>query len=211
MLNTYLNYLNEDKSLVSKVKQISTISDMKSLLKFSKSSKDFKPGMIIRVNDKMQTNYTYELSELPGKNLKFKPHFTPKQMLEHGVFEGKYLNDCILEFPREWYERALKLGKLSPERPNPNLNEFKIKSRDPLKDWRSKGWIIGDDVRGWFQWYCRYFLGRRDSIVDNKQIKRWQAFKRHRSQVVKNCKRGDFSCRPKQRQALLQWAWNPYV
>ncbi len=163
----------------------------------------------IIVNDKMQKNYSYELSEPMGKNFapNFKPELTPKEMLKLGIFEGKYLTDCKNEFPSDWFKNA----KLSPLKPNPELNYFKIKSRQPLSIWRQKGWIIEPDPRGWFQWYCRYYMGRRIDTVDKKQISRWNSFKRHKKQIEKNCDSLDMTCRPKQRQALLQWAYNPLI
>lgn len=142
----------------------------------------------------------------------FKPQLTPEAMLRLGVFEGKYLNDCRGEFPKEWYKHAKKKLSLTA---SPELNMFKIKSRLSLQEWRKRGWIPccreDHDVRGWFQWYCRYWLGRRIESVDKIQIKRWRAFTRHVAQVIKNCKKGDRLCRPKQRQALLQWAYNPLI
>ena len=163
--------------------------------------------MRIFVNDKMQQGYEYQLCEPEGKNFDpdFRPELTPIQMLEMGVFEGKYLTDCQNEFPKYWFDNA----RLSPDKPDVNCNYFDIKSRQPLSVWRQKGWIIGPDVRGWFQWYCRYFYGRRIPEVDRIQIGRWKAFKRHKAQVLKNCLPLDENCRPKQRQALLQWAYNP--
>lgn len=159
----------------------------------------------------MQEGYEYVLSEPVGQNFdpEFTPHLSPAQMLELGVFEGKYLNDCREEFPAEWYTKA----KISPAHPDINCNYFHIKSRQPLSVWRQKMWITPDDpdVRGWFQWYCRYYLGRRDSALDERQIKRWKAFARHAGQIKKNCAPGDLNCRPKQRQALLQWAHNPFI
>jgi hypothetical protein len=129
-------------------------------------------------------------------------------MLELGVFEGKYINDRYNEFPEEWYTNAKISGKGRP--PNINLNYFKIKSRQSLQVWQTKGWIYGNDKRGWFEWYCRYFIGRRDPMIDDIQIKRWRSFKRHYAQVEKNCP-NDISCRPKQRQALLQWSYNCFI
>ena len=156
----------------------------------------------IVVNDKLQKNYSYELSEPAGKNFhpEFQPELTPKQMLELGVFGGKYMNDCKQEYPKEWYKKA----KLSKEK-NPEINYFKVDASQPLKIWREKGWIREQDPRGWFQWYCRYYLGRR-SKDDERQIKRWKAIKRHIAQLKKNCSKGATECRPKQRQALLHWA-----
>ena len=160
------------------------------------------------VNDIMQRNYEYVYSEPMGKNfaLEFKPQLTPKEMLELGVFEGHYMNDCINEFPLQWFENA----KLNPNKPEVELNCFHVKSRMSLQQWQAKGWIIGPDPRGWFQWYCRYYMGRRLPIIDELQIKRWRLFKRHLAQVQKNCLPFDLDCRKCQRQALLQWAYDPF-
>ncbi len=183
---------------------------MKLNLEESNPTKSFTPGLKILVNDLMQKGYQYGLSEPIGKNFapEFKPELTPAEMLEYGIFEGKYLNDCSKEFPREWYENA----QIS-EIPDIEKNYFKIKSRQPRSVWIEKGWITPDDpdVRGWFQWYCRYYLGRREAILDSRQIKRWKAFARHRGQIIKNCEPGDIYCRPKQRQALLQWSYDPFI
>ena len=158
------------------------------------------------VNDKMQENYVYYLIEPSGKNFdpQFKPEITPKKMLEMGVFGGKYMTDCKKEFPSSWFKKA----KLSPQKKNPSLNYFKIDASLPLSFWRKKGWIYEDDPRGWFQWYCRYYMGRRISLEDKRQIKRWKAMKRHVGAVKKNCFPKDLGCRRRQRQALLHWAYD---
>lgn len=156
------------------------------------------------VNDLMQKNYSYYLAEPAGKNFHpdFKPELTPKQMLELGVFGGKYMTDCKKEFPKDWFSKA-KLSKVRL----PSLNFFKVNASQPLSVWREKGWINKDDPRGWFQWYCRYYLGRRHED-DERQIKRWKLMKRHVSQIKKHCRKSSFSCRPAQRQALLHWAYD---
>ena len=165
-------------------------------------------GDIIDVNDRMQTGYRYTLVAPMGDDFApgFEPFFSPKEMLEMGVFEGKYCNDCTDEFPADWFENA----KLSDVQ-DPAVNYFGIKSRQPLSVWQQKGWIYGPDPRGWFQWYCRYYLGRRIPEVDPIQIKRWRAFSRHAGQIRANCDPGDIFCRPRQRQALLQWAYDPLI
>jgi hypothetical protein len=161
---------------------------------------------IIAVNDRMQKGYRYELSMPAGKNFDpgFRPELTPKDMLELGVFGGKYMSDGAREFPKSWFRRA----KLSPGGRDPALNYFGVDASEPLARWREKGWIHPLDPRGWFQWYCRYYLGRRMGAEDQRQIKRWRAFKRHLAQIKKNCAEGDFGCRRRQRQALLQWAYD---
>lgn len=180
----------------------------KSLYHTTETQRSKKLREII-VNDKMQQGYRYILSEPEGKNFAagFEPELSPAEMLEMGVFEGKYLNDCQNEFPADWWKNA----RLSPNgKADISQNCFRIKSRMSLQEWRQKGWIIAPDVRGWFQWYCRYYMGRRLPEIDALQIKRWKAFKRHKIQVEKNCFIGDTDCRKKQRQALLQWAYNPW-
>ncbi len=161
---------------------------------------------IITVRDLMQRNYEYELVEPEGKNFdpNFLPELSPKELLELGLFGGKYMTDCVNEFPRDWFTRA----KLCHEFHDPELNFFKVNASQPLSVWRQKGWIYNEDPRGWFQWYCRYYLGRRIPGEDERQIKRWLAMKRHISQVQKNCKKMDLSCRVVQRQALLHWAYD---
>lgn len=158
------------------------------------------------VNDKMQTGYEYQLTEPVGKNFdgEFVPELTPKQMLGMGVFGGKYMTDCRKEFPVDWF----KYAKLSPIKKNPKLNFFGVDASQPLAVWRKKGWIYEEDPRGWFQWYCRYFMGRRIPVEDRRQIARWKKMRRHIAQIRNNCLAGDWSCRRRQRQALLHWAYD---
>jgi len=162
----------------------------------------------ITVNDKMQQGYSYILSNPAGKGFHsdFRPDLTPQEMLSLGVFGGKYMTDCRQEFPDEWYKDA----KLCPERHDPSLNFFGVNASQPLEVWKKKGWIHSDDPRGWFQWYCRYYLGRRHED-DLRQIKRWKAITRHIIQLKKNCRTGDWSCRPRQRQAILHWAYDSRI
>jgi hypothetical protein len=160
---------------------------------------------VIVVNDKMQRGYSYELSAPSGRNFDpaFTPDLTPAEMLRLGVFCGKYMTDTRDEFPASWFAQA----KLSPHGRECGLNYFGVDASQPLSVWRAKGWIHPDDPRGWFQWYCRYYLGRRMED-DARQIARWKAIRRHVRQVEKNCERGDMSCRRRQRQALLHWAYD---
>jgi hypothetical protein len=153
----------------------------------------------------MQSAYSYEISEPMGANFntRFLPELSPKQMLTMGVFGGKYMTDCRAEFPADWFENA----KLSESHREASLNFFQVDASKPLSYWQQKGWIHEDDPRGWFQWYCRYFMGRRHED-DQRQIARWKAMKRHIGQIRKNCIKGDLLCRPKQRQALLHWAYD---
>ena len=133
----------------------------------------------------------------------FKPFYSPQEMLGMGVFEGKYLNSCKDEYPSEWFKNA----KLS-DVPDPSLNYFKLKSRAPLSWWKEKNLIVSQDPRGWFEWYCRFWMGRR-SPDDKRQISRWKRIARHSAQVKKHGG-GDPQKRARQRQCLLQWSWNPF-
>ena len=163
------------------------------------------PNRTVTVNDKMQRRYRYTLTAPTGRSFdpEFKPQLTPAAMLALGVFGGKYMTDCRREFPKSWFARA----RLSPKGRDPSLNFFGVDASQPLSAWKRKGWIHADDPRGWFQWYCRYYLGRRHAD-DARQIRRWKAIRRHIAQIEKNCERGDVFCRPRQRQALLHWAYD---
>ncbi len=159
------------------------------------------------VNNKMQKGYRYERVEPMGKNFdpEFKPDLSPKEMLELGVFGGKYMTDTKDEYPKDWFKKA----KLSPEEHDDSLNFFGVHASQPLSVWRKKGWINEKhDPRGWFEWYCRYYSGRRIPEEDERQIKRWKAYRRHMAQLTKNCRKGDWACRTKQRQSLIHWAYD---
>ena len=135
----------------------------------------------ILVSDSFQEDYHYQLTEPIGKN--FHAEFMPELSPE---------------------------AKLSVGRKDISLNYFSVDASQPLSEWRRKGWIHPQDPRGWFQWYCRYYMGRR-SEDDSRQIKRWKAFRRHEGAIKKNCEKYDFRCRRKQRQALLHWAYDSRV
>jgi hypothetical protein len=164
------------------------------------------PHRTVTVRDKMQRGYRYVLVAPTGRNFDpaFKPELTPAEMLRLGVFGGKYMTDCRKEFPKNWFARA----KLAQQKRNNSLNYFGVDASQPLAEWRRKGWIHENDPRGWFQWYCRYYLGRRMPDEDARQIGRWKAIRRHIRQIQKNCEPGDVFCRPRQRQALLHWAYD---
>jgi hypothetical protein len=161
---------------------------------------------VVTVNDRMQRGYRYELTEPLGRNFApdFLPELTPAEMLRLGVFCGKYMTDTRDEFPKSWFRGA----KLSPAGRDCSLNYFGVDASQPLSVWRDKGWIHPDDPRGWFQWYCRYYMGRRMPEEDARQIRRWKQIKRHVAQVRRHCEKGDLTCRKRQRQALLHWAYD---
>lgn len=218
----------KDKRILS----IKSTDDMLKILESKGNSlSSYKKGTKVTVYNKMEKDYSYVLSENPGENLPdgFKFEITPPKMLELGIFEGKMINDCILEFPKEWFLKSIAKGSLSPEGPNIDCNYFKIKSRLSLQEWQDYGWVPDDDgkidkkhpllsdpnknpdIRGIYQWAMRLYLGRRIPGLDEIQIKRWNAIKRHAGQIKANCKPGDLECRPKQRQLLLQWGMDPFI
>ena len=140
-------------------------------------------------------------------NKLFKPQLTPKEMLGLGVFGGSYFNEKQMkEFPKSWFTKA-KLSKNF----DVTLNRFKVKSGLTRQEWIKKGWIFKEDPLGWFQWYCRYANGRRIQNIDRIQIQRWLNFTRHVKAIKKNCEEGDLFCRRRQRQAILQWAYDPFI
>jgi hypothetical protein len=161
---------------------------------------------IVTVNDRMQQGYRYECTAPVGRGFApdFAPELTPREMLRLGVFCGKYMTDARDEFPKAWFAGA----RLAAARRDCSLNLFGVDASQKLSVWRAKGWIHSDDPRGWFQWYCRYYMGRRMPQEDARQIGRWKAMRRHIRQIERNCEPGDLFCRRRQRQALLHWAYD---
>lgn len=214
----------------ARILKLNNPEQMKEILKEKgKLLSSFQKGTEIHVWNKMAKGYSYTLNENPGQNMdpSFKPYATPGEILAMGAFEGKYLNDCLLEFPAEWYWNALLLDKLRPGKPDVSVNLLGVDSRQTISFWIRSGWLpgghkkgqhpelsdakINPDERGWFQWYCRYWMGRRLPVLDTIQIKRWKSFTRHLAQVKQGCHPMDMECRKRQRQGLFQWAYNPYV
>lgn len=163
------------------------------------------------VRDRMQQGYRYVCTEPVGRNFHadFTPDLTPQEMLTLGVFGGVYMRDCTKEFLASWFARA-RLQHPDSYDHAPELNYFGVNASQPLSVWRKNGWIYQEDPRGWFQWYCRYYMGRR-CPDDLRQIRRWRAMRRHAAQIRNNCRRGDVHCRPRQRQALLHWAYDARI
>jgi hypothetical protein len=166
----------------------------------------------VKVSDRLQPGYEYERTEPMGKNFdsEFKPDLTPKEMLELGVFGGHYFGNSTdltatkEEFPKEWFTRA----KINTDTLDKNCNYFGVNASQPLSVWQAKGWIYPEDPLGWFQWYCRYYVGRRIPQEDARQIRRWKAMSRHIMQIRNSCRPGDATCHTRQRQAVLHWSYD---
>jgi hypothetical protein len=162
---------------------------------------------IVKVEEDYQKGYSYSIQAPVGKQFdaEFKPELTPKEMLSLGIFSGNYFNSLPKEFPASWFEGV----NLSPKNmPDDNSNFFKVRASQSLSVWQKNGWIYFEDPLGWFLWYCRYYMGRRIAEEDRRQIKRWKAIRRHVAQIQKNCQVADLNCHPRQRQALLHWAYD---
>jgi len=161
----------------------------------------------VHVNEAYQTGYSYTLTCKSGEdfNPDFEPQLTPKQMLQLGIFSGNYFNEVPQEFPADWFKGVTLVA---PGHPDATLNYFKVHASQPLSVWQQKGWIYFEDPKGWFLWYCRYYMGRRIAQEDARQIKRWRAMRRHVAQLQNSGKPGDMTNRPRQRQALLHWGYD---
>lgn len=158
------------------------------------------------VDEEYQTGYSYTRSQPIGEQFQsdFTPDLTPIEMLQLGIFGGDYFNHIPNEFPAAWFENVtLSLGGADAK-----LNYFHVNASQPLHVWQQKGWINDEDPKGWFLWYCRYYMGRRIENEDSRQIKRWRAIRRHVAQIKQSCLPGDITCRPRQRQAVLHWAYD---
>lgn len=164
-------------------------------------------AQVIEVSENYQNGYSYTCTEPEGKNFDptFTPDLTPKQMLQLGIFGGNYFNQQPTEFPKSWFE-GVELA--TDHKPHKDWNCFGVNASQPLKVWQQKGWIYFEDPKGWFLWYCRYYMGRRIPEEDARQIKRWKNMKRHITQLQNACPVSDTTCRPVQRQALLHWAYD---
>lgn len=137
---------------------------------------------------------------------KFAPSYTPEEMLKLGVFEGKYIN-AVKGVPAAWKKIPKVLGP--NDEPDPTINKYGVKSRQPLSVWKKNGWIKPQDPMGWFSFYINYFLGRRDPEYDNWQIGRWNSFvARHQGQILADPKSKNKDARLAQKQGLLNWGWN---
>lgn len=113
------------------------------------------------------------------------------------------MTDYAAEYPGTWFEKA----RLCSDYYDSDLNYFGVNAAQSILVWRTKEWIHHEDPRGWFQWHCRYFIGRRFPD-DERQIKRWRMMRRHIFQIRQNCTSGDINYRRKQRQAVLHWSYD---
>lgn len=156
-------------------------------------------------NNSMQSGYSYNVPVIPTPfPHNFKPDFTPNEMLRLGVFGGAYLGDSIGEYPWD-----MVLGAKVAKEYDAQINAFKVRSGESLEFWQEKGWIHPDDPRGWFEWYCRYWTGRRTEAEDFRQISRWKNFGPRFQTLLKKTGQGRPDVQRKTRQSLLHWGYDP--
>jgi hypothetical protein len=115
----------------------------------------------------------------------FTPNLSPADIIRQGAFGGTYfrpyyskvlgitIEDDWKDLPSEWTEGIDVEEFMTSTTYNPEVNKFKVKCGQSIEEWEAAGWIRHEhDVRGWFQWYCRFFQGRRCED-DERQIGRW--------------------------------------
>ena len=114
----------------------------------------------------------------------FHPNLSPKEVLQMGSFGGTYFRPIFSdvtkkqygeevwkELPADWL-RGLNIKKqVASPKYDLSVNRYKAKSGASLEEWESSGWMRDCDPYGWFQWYCRFFQGRR-CADDERQISR---------------------------------------
>lgn len=116
----------------------------------------------------------------------FTPNRSPEEVLREGCFGGSYyrplysrklgitISDDFQELPSAWIEELNTELYLTSPTYDPVINKFKVACGQSIEEWELAGWINHTyDVRGWFQWYCRFYIGRRCDD-DERQVSRWK-------------------------------------
>ena len=151
--------------------------------------------------------------------MNFSPNKTPIEIIKEGAFGDTYFRDIYSNINKKWYKNSWKkfvyLKNIdtkfyASDYYDVNVNKYGVKCGRSLRFWENKSWINKIDSYGWFQWYFRYWLGRR-SKDDKRQINRSKKIvRRFRGKLVKMIRNtgsryGDFSISSKIRQILLHW------
>ena len=159
----------------------------------------------------------------------FKPNVGPKSVFRKGAFGGTYFRTidsgvtgkthhgktAIREYPDDWFKGFDIEKKVISSKYDKKVNKYGVKCGSSLEDWENNDWIIKQDPYGWFQWYCRYSLGRR-TTDDERQIKRWLGlagpngrFRKRLMNLIISKRKGynDPSVSPVIRQVLLHWGY----
>jgi hypothetical protein len=152
-------------------------------------------------------------------SLQFYPNLTPRQVIEAGAFGGCYFGypidervdydyDTLFKYHFEGLDEELYLGRDY----KPKSNKWKIRSGKDYRFWKDMGWMHKDDPYGWFEWWCKYDMGRRHED-DKRQISRWQAFcgneGRWRNNIYRQVQKSgeDWTVSPRIQQSLLHWGY----
>lgn len=158
----------------------------------------------------------------------FRPNLTPDEVLGAGAFGGGYFRSIYSrtcgrsfgakvheELPPSWFKDLDVSKYVTSAVYTVQVNRYAVNSGNSLDFWENKGWMRKQDPYGWFQWYCRFFLGRRTED-DARQVARWTAAigpkGRWRSYLVGQCVRAnkrwdDPTASPVTRQTLLHWGF----
>lgn len=149
--------------------------------------------------------------------LEFYPYLTPTDILKNGAFGGSYFGVEELEGDYDYQSLFQEtLADVSPHlylgnKYKPKMNMFKIRSGMNYDYWTEMNWMHKDDPYGWFEWYLKYYNGRRHSD-DDRQIRRWQDFcgvnGRWRKRIYKRIyETNDWQISPRIQQSLLHWGY----
>jgi len=152
----------------------------------------------VRSYDPLQPNYAYRIDPEANYHPDFQPDLSPAQVLMLGAFGCGYF-----ERHRRFTKEFPHLPDVcSNSHPDPEHNYFNVQASMSRREWERRGWMHKDDPRGWFQWYCRYDMGRRHAD-DERQIKRWNNFKTRKLRAIG----GDTNLNNHlaTRQGLLHW------
>tara|TARA_B100000035_G_C20769868_1_gene452128 strand:- start:47 stop:601 length:555 start_codon:yes stop_codon:yes gene_type:complete len=159
----------------------------------------------------------------------FKPNVAPKDVFKKGAFGGTYFRpiyssitkkkykaeDVISEYPKSWFKGMNIKKKVISSKYDKKINKYGVKCGSSLEDWEKSNWIVKQDPYGWFQWYCRFYRGRRTDD-DERQIGRWLKLagpngrfrRRLMNEIIKKGKNyNDPSVSPVIRQVLLHWGY----
>ena len=159
----------------------------------------------------------------------FLPNVSPKDVFKKGAFGGTYFRpiyssitnkhyfskNVINEYPKSWFTGLTIDKQVTSSNYDKSINKYNVKCGSSLEEWEDAGWIHKQDPYGWFQWYCRFYRGRRTND-DRRQIDRWLKLAgpkgRFRKRLInmihkKKAKYNDYSVSPVIRQVLLHWGY----
>ena len=146
---------------------------------------------------------------------------TPIEVITEGAFRGTYFRDIYSGINGKWYKTSWKefdqLKDIDQKcycssYYDASFNKYNVKCGTSLRSWENKGWINEINPYGWFQWYFRYWLGRRSGDDERQINRRKKTVSRFRVKLVKMIKDAggkfdEYSISRKIRQILLHWGY----